>query len=124
MFDIFTITDPPEITTHLQNVTTRIGSHVTLSCNVKDNHLPSISWTRNRIVTATGDDSRISFTVQNRNLTIMNVSKADRGEYRCDDGNATSSAATLDVQCKFTECSINLNSQISGVHLNSKCSCD
>ena len=80
---LFTMTDPPEIATQPQNVTIRKGGHVTLSCDVKGNPSPSISWTKNGIVIATGDDSRIRFTEQNRKLTIMNVSKADSGEYRC-----------------------------------------
>ena len=101
---LFTITDPSEITNQPQNVTTRIDDHVTLSCDVKGNPSPSLSWTKNGIVIATGDDSRIRFTEQNRRLTIMNVSKADSGGYQCVANNslgiANSSVATLDVQCK------------------------
>ena len=64
MFEILTITDPPEITTQPQNVTTRKDSHVTLSCDVKGNPSPSISWIKNTIVIATDKDSRIRLTEQ------------------------------------------------------------
>ena len=53
---------------------------MTLSCDVQGNPSPSISWTKNGIVIATGDDSRISFTKHNTNLTITIVGKADSGE--------------------------------------------
>ena len=78
---------------------------MTLSCNASGNPVPEISWTRDGSLVSSGDQ-RISFDAGNRQLTITNVSRADSGEYRCvadnSEGNDTSNATTLDVQCKYT----------------------
>ena len=48
---------------------------------------------------------RISFSSQNKQLTIMNVRRTDSGQYQCISNNTIrmvpSSVATLDVQCKY-----------------------
>ena len=79
---------------------------VTLSCNASGDPVPTISWTRDATIISTSGDSRISFGAENKELTITNVSRADEGEYRCEAnnslGNATSNAAFLNVQCKFS----------------------
>ena len=97
--------DQPEITAHPQNVTKPEGQNVTLTCNAIGKPSQSISWTKYGSVISTSGDSRISFGAGNKELTITNVSRADDGEYRCvasnDLGNATSNAATMDVQCMF-----------------------
>ena len=76
---------------------------MTLSCNTTGNPVAKISWTRNG--TAVNSSGRISFSADNKQLTIMNVSRTDSGEYRCvaenSVGNETSNVATLDVQCKY-----------------------
>jgi len=78
---------------------------VTLSCNASGDPVPSISWTRDATIISTSGESRISFGAESNELTITNVSRADKGEYRCvannSLGNATSNAAFLNVQCKF-----------------------
>ena len=55
---------------------------------------------------STGGDSRISFGTDNKQLIITNVNRSDHGEYRCvasnSFGNATSRAATLNVECKYS----------------------
>ena len=105
MFVIYVIPDLPEITAHPDNKEVRKGSHVTLSCDANGNPSPSISWTKNGVLLNKTGDPRISFTQQNRKLTMKNVSEADNGEYQCVAinliGNATSNGATLDVQCKY-----------------------
>ena len=79
---------------------------MTLSCAIDGNPKPSISWTKNGSPVSTGGDSRISFATDNEQLIITNVNRSDHGEYRCvasnSLGNATSSAATLNVQCKYS----------------------
>ncbi len=76
-----------------------------LSCNADGNPEPTISWTRNGSPIDTSDNSGISFSDDNKQLTITNVNRTDSGEYRCVAnnklGNDTSSAATLDIQCKY-----------------------
>ena len=80
---------------------------MTLSCNASGNPVPTITWTRNGSV-LTSSVPRISFGAESRELTITTINRADSGEYRCvannSEGNVTSNAATLDVQCKYTSC--------------------
>ena len=103
--DLFFITVAPLITTQPQSGPVTEGDNVTLSCNASGNPVPTISWTRDGSLISSGDQ-RISFEAGNRRLTITNVSRVDSGEYRCvadnSEGNDTSHATTLDVQCKYT----------------------
>ena len=77
---------------------------MTLSCNATGNPAPTISWFINGFSIDTGNNnSRIGFSVNQKQLTITNLRRTDRGKYRCTAnnslGNATSDVATLDVQC-------------------------
>ena len=78
---------------------------MTLSCNASGDPVPTVSWTKYGSIISASGDSRISFWADNKELNIANVSTADEGEYRCvannSLGNASSSAAFLNVQCKF-----------------------
>ena len=78
---------------------------MTLFCNASGDPVPSITWTRNGLL-LTSSLHRISFGAESRELTITSVNRADSGEYRCvannSEGNVTSNATTLDVQCKYT----------------------
>ena len=102
---MFLIIVAPLITTQPQSGPVTEGDNVTLSCNASGNPVPTISWTRDGSLISSGDQ-RISFEAGNRRLTITNVSRVDSGEYRCvadnSEGNDTSHATTLDVQCKYT----------------------
>ena len=102
---LFSITDLPEFTTLPLSQTKKEGEHVTFSCDANSgNPVPTtFSWTLDGIaVTST---ARISLSPDNKQLNITNVNRTDSGQYRClavnDAGTATSSAATLDVQCKY-----------------------
>ena len=74
-----------------------------LSCNATGNPEPTITWTKNG--TLISNNSRIS-SPQEKQLTITNVNRTDSGEYRCvasnSLGNDTSSAATVNVLCKYS----------------------
>ena len=76
---------------------------MTLFCAADGNPSPSRSWTKDGSLISVG--SRISFGADNKELIITNVRRADRGQYRCVASNslrnATSNAATLDVQCEY-----------------------
>ena len=102
---VFFIIVAPLIRTQPQGGPVTEGDNVTLSCNASGNPVPSISWTRNGSL-LNSSVPRISFEAGNRQLTITNVNRADSGEYRCvadnSEGNDTSNATTLDVQCKYT----------------------
>ena len=99
------IADQPEIAAHPQNVTTTEEDKITLSCDAAGNPVAIISWTKDG--SAISSISRISLSADNRQLTITNASRTDRGEYRCvasnSLGNDTSKTANVDVQCKFSE---------------------
>ena len=104
------IVDQPKITVQPQAKTKTEGDNLTLSCNTTGNPIAKISWTRNG--TAVNSSGRISFSADNKQLTIMNVSRTDSGEYRCvarnSLGNATSNVATLNVQCKYIVLSLSI----------------
>ena len=89
---------------------------MTIFCNVSLNPLPKLSWFIDGSPVNSIANPRISLSSDEKELTIRNVSRMDSGEYRCAAnnslGNAISSVAKLDVQCKFTV----LYNQISVVH--------
>ena len=78
---------------------------MTLFCNAPGNPAPKISWFINGFsLDPSINNSRISFSGDQKHLTITNVSRIDSGKYRCTAnnslGNATADVATLNVQCK------------------------
>ena len=93
----------PDITAHPEGVMKTEGENVTFSCNATGNPTPTISWTKDG--SPVSNNSRISLSGDNKQLTIRYVSRTDRGEYQCvaDNtlGNDTSKTATLDVKCKY-----------------------
>ena len=99
----FKIADKPEVTSHPESEDIEEGGNVTFSCNSTANPLPTISWTKDE--SPITNNSRISFSVVKRVLTITKVSRKDSGKYRCVAsnklGNDTSKAAELNVKCKF-----------------------
>ena len=96
--------DPPEITTHPEFTVVEEGYYVTLTCYADGNPTPWISWTKDGSLVI-GRPGVILGT-GNRTLTIEIVNREDSGQYQClasnGLGNATSSVATLDVDCKYT----------------------
>ena len=99
---MYLFTDKPEITTHPQNVTTKEGDNVTLSCDTTGNPVPTISWTKDG--SAISNNSMISLSDDNKQLTITNVNRTNSGEYQCVASNRvgkdTSDASTVTILCK------------------------
>ena len=99
----FKIADKPEVTSHPESEDIEEGGNVTFSCISTANPLPTISWTKDE--SPITNNSRISFSVVKRVLTITKVSRKDSGKYRCVAsnklGNDTSKAAELNVKCEF-----------------------
>ena len=79
---------------------------MTLFCNATGSSL-TISWTKDGYLISTSADSKISFSNDREQFTITNVNRTDSGDYRCVAsnrvGNDTSSAATVSVECKYSE---------------------
>ena len=107
----FKIADKPEITSHPKSVDIQEGGNVTFSCNYTANPSPTTSWTKDE--SPITNDSRISYSVVNKVLTITNVNRKDSGEYRCEAsnklGNDTSEAAELNVKCEFIALSFKIS---------------
>ena len=103
---LFRIAVAPQIAFHPQNATPTEGEMVTLFCNATGDPIPTISWRNGSSIISSSDDLRISFGAGNETLKIMNVTRADSGQYRCvansSAGGDISSAATLNVQCKYS----------------------
>ena len=108
----FLIIVPPQISTQPQGRPVTEGHNVNLFCNAIGNPVPTITWTGNGLV-LTSSVPRISFGAESKELTITSINRADSGEYRCvannSEGNVTSDAATLDVQCEYTSCPFECN---------------
>ena len=101
----FLISVAPQITENPQDATVTEGGNALFSCNASGNPAPTISWTKQGSLLSASGDFRISFGADNKTLTIVNVSRADSGQYRCVASNnvesgVTSNAATLNVECK------------------------
>ncbi|XP_073259129.1 hemicentin-1-like [Porites lutea] len=96
----------PEISEHPQNQIVLEGLNVSFLCNASGNPTPTFSWTINGSPVNVTVDSRISFSADNKQLTITRVNRTDGGEYICFASNpvktVTSTAASLIVQCKET----------------------
>ncbi len=104
---------------HPVTLTKTEGDDLTLSCNATGNPEPTVLWTRNGSPINTTGNSRVNFSSNKKQLAITNVSRTDSGKYRCVAsnklGNDTSSAATLDVQCKLTTDHISKGNNIKTV---------
>lgn len=100
----FLFTDQPEIAVHPKAHTEIEGNDVIFSCNVSGNPVPTISWRKNGLSINKSDNYRISLSQDNKQLTIWNLKRTDRGEYQCVANNSlgieTSNVATLIVLCK------------------------
>ena len=75
---------------------------MTLSCDATGNPLPAISWIKDG--SPISNNSRISLSPNNKQLTITNVNRTDSGEYQCVASNRvgkdTSNASTVNILCK------------------------
>ena len=82
---------PPRITDYSRNLRVKEGQGVTLECQATGYPDPKITWTR------LSDNSVF-------NGTLANISRQDKGGYRCTADNGVGSPSTKDVfitvQCK------------------------
>ena len=104
---IIIISVPPELTTYPIHQTKIEGGNVTFTCDATGNPEPVILlWGKDRAVVNT--TLRISYSSDNKQLFITNVSRRDRGEYVCVAfnivGYGVSNSASLNVYCKNILC--------------------
>ena len=96
------------------------GKNVTFSCSATANPSPTTSWFKDE--SPITNKSRISLSVDNKVLTITNVSRKDSGKYRCVAsnklGNDTSKAAELNVKCEFIGLSFKISFTNRTEHYN------
>ena len=101
---MYPLTEKPSTKLQPETVTVNEGENVTLFCNSSGSSL-TITWKFNGIDVTTSGDSRISFSDSNRHLIITNVSRVNKGEYKCvasnEVGNDTSNTTFLLVECKY-----------------------
>ena len=113
----------PEISRHPKGLTTEEGKVVDFSCEVKGNPSPSVTWTKDGQRLNIKADSRLTASSANNshNLTITGVHRSDAGQYRCVANNSvdssTSSAAELEVNCKYKSYKAPLTSKTAAVSL-------
>ena len=79
---------------------------MTLSCNASGDPAPLKFWTKGGSIISKRGNPRIRFEAGNKTLTITNVNRNDSGQYRCvansSAGEVISSAATMNVKCKYS----------------------
>ena len=100
---VYFVSDEPEIITDPSDDKVKEGKNRTFYCNATGNPLPAISWKKDGY--SIGSNSRITYSGESNELTIINVYRTDSGKYHCvannSIGNTSSDAATLVVECKY-----------------------
>ena len=98
------LTEKPSTKLQPETVTVKEGENVTLFCNSSGSSL-TITWKFYGSDVTTLGDSRIGFSYENQNLIITNVSRVNKGEYKCvasnKVGSDTSNDAFVSVECKY-----------------------
>ena len=101
-FFFFFFIDQPEIITHPKNVTIEERLPMTLFCNATGNPPPTLSWTKDG--SPLNDTQGITFSGDNKTLSIASINRSESGNYRCVArnglGSDLSNPAKVDVQCK------------------------
>ena len=114
IFIIIFFSVAPEISEIPEGLTTVEGRDVVFSCVVEGNPSPNVTWTKNKQRLNVTGNSRLTASSTNNNytLTVTDVHRSDAGQYRCVANNSvntsTSSAAKLEVHCKYHKCACTL----------------
>ena len=124
------MTDQPQFSTHPQNATKTAGDNVTFSCDASGNPVPTFSWNKDGSPVNTSANPRITFSADEKQLTITNVNQADSGsQYQCVANNSigqaiTSNAASLNVQCKnnFTPFLLSVETNLAWINARKRIS--
>ena len=105
-FSLFVLIVAPEISKSPTDDTKVEGQTAVFNCVVAGYPTPDVAWTKNEAELIVAADARLRASSNNGNhqLALLNVQQSDAGQYRCVANNsldtATSSSATLTVQCE------------------------
>ena len=105
-FSLFILIVAPEISQSPIDATKVEGQTALFNCVVAGYPAPDVAWEKNEAELNVAADTRLTVSSNDGNyqLTISNVQQSDSGQYRCVANNsldtATSSSATLTVQCE------------------------
>ena len=105
-FSLLILIVAPEISQSPIDATKVEGQTALFNCVVAGYPAPDVAWEKNGAELNVAADTRLTVSSNDGNyqLTISNVQQSDSGQYRCVANNslvnATSSSATLTVQCE------------------------
>ena len=89
----------PEFTKQLSNCDVNDGEKLQLSCTVKGDPEPQISWTKNNVPISSSEVIDLKYKNSVATLTINEVFPEDEGEYQCI---ATNSVGVVKTKSKVT----------------------
>ncbi|XP_037949812.1 myosin light chain kinase, smooth muscle-like [Teleopsis dalmanni] len=89
----------PEFTKPLTNTSVRDGDQLTLTCHVKGDPEPHITWSKNGKTISSSDIMDLKYKNGVASLTIHEVFPEDDGVYTC---TATNSISAVETKCKLT----------------------
>lgn len=89
----------PEFTKALQDLTINDGDQLVLTCHVKGDPDPQITWAKNGKSIASSDIMDLKYKNGIATLTIHEVFPEDEGVYTC---TATNSISAVETKCKLT----------------------
>uniref|UniRef100_A0AAF5HXT5 Uncharacterized protein n=1 Tax=Strongyloides stercoralis TaxID=6248 RepID=A0AAF5HXT5_STRER len=85
---------PPEFIELIRSCTIEPGVDAVLTCKVKGEPRPEITWSKDGKKITESDHIKIEYIKDSIKLTIVNATLEDSGEYRCDASNALGNAWT------------------------------
>lgn len=97
----------PEFVKPLQDLTIRDGDQLVLSCQVKGDPEPQITWSKNGKSISSSDIIDLKYRNGVATLTINEVFPEDEGLFTC---TATNSISAVETKCKLTVKPIDKNS--------------
>lgn len=89
----------PEFTKSLQDLTINDGDKLLLTCHVKGDPEPQITWAKNGKLISSSDIMDLKYKNGVATLTIHEVFPEDEGIFTC---TATNSISAVETKCKLT----------------------
>lgn len=89
----------PEFTKLLHDLTIRDGEQLVLTCQVKGDPEPQITWSKNGKSISSSDIMDLKYRNGTATLTISEIFPEDEGVFTC---TATNSICAVETKCKLT----------------------